>query len=240
MNTKDQLICTWSGLVFLLLFFVGWGLLSGFILPPHSPTMTAAEVGAFYQENPVSIRLGLVIALLACAFYVPFGAVITVQMARIEGRYPVWTITQAMATAGTVIEFAIPTMFWQVASFRPDRHPDVLLALNDLSWLPFVGISAPYFIVPITIAIVGFRDKSAQPMFPRWACYYNLLTASAILPGCVVVLFKSGPMAWNGLISWWLPVIDYGIWFIVMTVLLTKGIKRQAQEEQVKLHGAKN
>lgn len=227
MNTRDQLICAWCGVVFVLMFFLGWGLLAG-MLPPHAPTMTAEEVTAFYQANPVSIRVGLVIALLSSAFFVPFGAVIGVQMARIEGPFPVWTATMAMAIAGTVVEFALPTMFWQVASFRPDRDADTLLALNDLAWLPFVGISAPFFIVPICIALVGFKDRSANPIFPRWCCYYNLLSASAILPGCMAVLFKTGPLAWDGLLAWWLPVVDFGIWFFVMTILLHKGIKRQA------------
>lgn len=230
MNTKDQLICTWGGMAFVLLFFVGWGWLGGF-LPPHAPTMTAEQVVAFYQANPVSIRVGLILALLSSTFLVPFGAVLAVQMARIEGRRPVWAVTQAIATGGTVIEFALLVMFWEVASFRPDRNPDILLALNDLSWLPFVGISSPFFIVPVAIALVGFKDKSPNPVFPRWSCYYNLFSATAILPGCLVVLFKSGPFAWNGVFSWWLPVVDFGIWFIVMTVLLIKGIKRQANGE---------
>lgn len=231
MNKFDQLVCAWCGLVFMVMFFAGWGALAG-MLPPHAPTMTGDEVAAFYQANPVAIRLGLVLALLSSAFFVPFGAVIAIQMARIEGRYSVWTVTMAMAVAGTVIEFALPTMFWQVASFRVDRDVDVLLALNDLAWLPFVGISAPFFIVPITIALVGFKDKSAHPVFPRWSCYYNLFTASAILPGCMAVVFKTGPLAWNGLLAWWLPVVDFGIWFVVMTVLLIKGINRQAAEAE--------
>lgn len=229
MNSRDQIICACSGVVFLVMFFVGWGLLAGF-LPPHAPTMTGEEIAAFYGANATQIRLGLVIALLSSAFYLPFSAVISVHMARIEGRYPVWTVTQIMAAAGTLVEFAIPTMIWQVASFRPERNLDTLLAMNDLAWLPFVGISSPFFLVPIAIALVGFRDKSPNPIFPRWACYYNLFTASAILPGSMAVLFKTGPLAWNGLLAWWLPVVDFGIWFFVMTVLLIKGIRREAAQ----------
>ena len=32
----------------------------------------------------------------------------------------------------------------QVCAFRPPRpDPDLLLSLNDLAWIPFVGISRP-------------------------------------------------------------------------------------------------
>ncbi len=229
MNTKDQLFCAWSGVIFMIMMLVGWALMSGF-LPPHAPTMTGEEVSAFYQANPTSIRLGLVIALLSSVLLIPFSALITVQMLKIEGPFPVWSYTQLAAAAGTVITFVVPFMMWQAVSFRPDRSPELMLLMNDLAWIPFVGATAPYYIAPIAIAIVGFRDKREQPFFPRWACYYNLWVATLVMPGCIIVMFKTGPFAWNGLFGWWLPLVDFGIWFIVMAVLMHRGVKRQAQQ----------
>lgn len=215
--------------MFMILLLVGWGLITGF-LPPLSPTMTGEEVATFYQTDPIKIRLGLVIALLSSVLLIPFSALITVQMLKIEGASPVWAYTQLAAAAGTVITFVVPLMLWQATSFRPDRSPELMLLMHDLTWVFFVGVTAPYYIVPIAIAIVGFRDKREYPIFPRWACYYNIWVAQLVIPGCIVVMFKTGPFAWDGLFGWWLPAVDFGIWFLVMGFLLHRGVRRQARE----------
>lgn len=227
MNTKDQIVCSWGGVAFMIVFLIGWGILSGY-LPPHSPNMTAAEVVSFYQQNPVRIRLGLVITLLGTVFLIPFSAVISAQMAKIEGTFPVWSYTQLASAAGTVITFIIPIMMWEVASFRLDRNPELIQLMHDLGWIPMVAATSPYWIAPLAIARVGFMDKSKDPIFPRWACFYNIWVAILVIPGCIIIMFKTGPFAWDGLLAWWLPLVDFGIWFGVMTYLLVKGIKRQA------------
>lgn len=230
MNIKDQIFCSWCGVGFMLVLLGAWAILSGY-LPPHSPTMTAHEVAAFYQANPVRIRLGLVLSLLGTVLFIPFSAVISAQMSRIEGKFPVWTYVQLMAAAGTVITFVVPFLIWQTASFRPDRDPNLTQLLNDLAWVPFVAATAPYYIAPIAIAIVGFRDTNPVPFFPRWLCYYNIMATLMVVPGCIIVMFKTGPFAWDGLFGWWIPLIDFGIWFIVMAVVMTQSLKRQTALE---------
>jgi hypothetical protein len=39
-----------------------------------------------------------------------------------------------------------------------------------------------------------------------------------------LIYFKTGPFAWNGVFSWWLPATDFFLWFLVMTVLTTRAI----------------
>lgn len=230
MNKKDQLIGAWCGPAFMISLLVGWGILSG-MFPPHPPTWTGEQVAAFYQANPISIRIGLVIAMLGSGLFFPFVAVIAIQMARIEGRYPVWAWVCMAAGACTVLTFEFPFVFWAVSAFRPERTTELLLALDDLAWMPFMAMSMPFLMVPISIAIAGFRDKREHPIFPRWACFANLWLALFISPGNVVILFKTGPFAWNGLFGWWSPIIAFGVWFVMTTYLLIQGINRQASEE---------
>ena len=231
MNDKTQIRFAWCGLAFMASFLIGWATLGGF-LPPTSPTATAADLAAFYQQNPVRMRIGLMISEWGLTFLIPFSAVLTVQMARIEGRFPVWSIAHITAWAGTIIGLIITIVIWETAAYRPERAPDLLLLLHDLAWIPMGDETSPFLFIPIAIAMVGFRDKSEHPIFPRWACYYNLMALLAILPGGLVIFFKSGPFAWNGLFGWWIPLVDWGIWFSVLTYLLIKGIKRQAATEQ--------
>lgn len=228
MNAKSQIIAAWCGPAMMVLMGIGWVLLAGYF-PPHSPTLSGADMAAFYQAHPVRIRFGLLITLWGTAFYVPFTAVLSLQMARIEGSVPVWSWTQLAAGAGATLTIAFPIMFWATAAFRPDRNPELLLLLDDLAWIPFAGMTIPILLMPILIAVVGFMDKSECPLFPRWACFLNLWVALLVFPGGLIIFFKTGPFAWNGLFGMWIPLIVFGIWTVVITNLLTKGIKRQAQ-----------
>ena len=55
MNTKHQLLCAWSGLVFLVIFMLGWLVIGGFV-PPPSSAASAMEIADFYKQNTTLIR----------------------------------------------------------------------------------------------------------------------------------------------------------------------------------------
>lgn len=230
MKAKSQLLACYSGFIFMILWTIGWYLIGQFI-PPHDPAWSAAQVAAHYQHYLVRIRLGLLISLWSAAFLMPFAAMISAQMARIEGRYPVWSYTVLGIGAGNVLTFTFPVMFWATAAFRPDRSADLVQLLNDLGWVPFVGMTSPFLLLPVAIAIVGFLDESEEPVFPRWACFYNLGSALLLLPGGLITFFQTGPFALNGVMGFWLPVVDFFTWFIVIFFLLRKAVNRQALEE---------
>ena len=74
MNTRNQLLCVWSGLAFVLIFMLGFWPLAHFV-PPPSPTVTAADIVRIYQTNTWQIRLGLM--MMGCSGLIaPFVAVI--------------------------------------------------------------------------------------------------------------------------------------------------------------------
>lgn len=106
-----------------------------------------------------------------------------------------------------------------------------MLLLDDLAWVPFAGMVIPVTLQPLCIAIVGFMDKREHPLFPRWVCFFNLWTVLLFLPGSLIIFFKTGPFAWNGLFGIWIPFIVFGAWFVIMTYCLLKGVQRQALVE---------
>jgi hypothetical protein len=232
LNTKSQLLCCYSVFGFLLLFTIGWVFLAQF-LPPLNPAMTADQVAALFVTHSVRIRLGMFFCMYSSLFLMPFAAVIAAQIARIEGEgFKVWTYTMVGVGAGNVLTFTFPILFWSVAAFRPDRAPDLILLVNDLAWIPFVGMTVPFLVMPLTVAIVGFLDPNTEnPTFPRWACYYNLALAVIDMPGGMITFFQTGVFAWNGIVGRWMGVSQFFIWFLVMFYLLQKAVRRQAREE---------
>jgi hypothetical protein len=225
-NTRMQMLCLWCGPAAMVLFGIGWWGLAGFV-PPPSPNDSALEIQQVYVDNTDGIRAGLVLTMFAGTLTGIFAAAICVQMRRVEGRYTPLSYTELGMGMLGVLLFILTTMPMQVAAFRPeDTDPELLRTINDLGFIPFVGIFAPAFAQNIAIALVAFKDTE-QRVFPRWLGYYNVWVALLFLPAVLLYFFKTGPFAWDGVFVWWVPLTIFSSWFIVMFVVLRKSIQRQ-------------
>ena len=99
--------------------------------------------------------------------------------------------------------------------------------INDLAFILFLGTVTPLVGQALTIGIAIFSDESDEPVFPRWAGFFNCWVAAIFLPAGLIPFFKSGPFAWHGLFGLWLPVLVFGAWILIMSFLVLGAIKRQ-------------
>jgi hypothetical protein len=129
-------------------------------------------------------------------------------------RHSPLAYTELIATALAVVAILMPTFAFAAASYRPERDPQITQALNDLGWLPFV-MNWPA--ATIQCLAIGFAIFSAaQQVWPRWLGYFNVWCGFIFAAGGLVVMFKDGVFAWNGLLAFWLVAVFFGIWFLVM------------------------
>ncbi|MEQ9268677.1 hypothetical protein [Marinobacter salarius] len=231
MNRSTQILCIWSIPAFIISYTVCFVFVAGFV-PPPSPTLSAAEMVTLFDENRFGIRAGLLLCMIFSILYMPWSAVVSVHMARLEGRFPVLASLQLVGAAILVVFFMLCSLIWIAAAFRPDIDPVTLVVLNDLSWLIFVMAFPEYWLQLLAIAVVFFRDTRPVPFIPRWACYFTLMVALTGAGGSLAAFFKSGPWAWDGLLGFWVPVISYLIWLIVMFPLLLRGVRQHAHERE--------
>jgi hypothetical protein len=227
-NKTLQMVCVWAGPVMIVGWVASFVLLAGFI-PPPPPSNSPQQVVDMYQNNTVSIRLGLVLTLFACALLVPFAAVISTQMKRIEGQHAVLSTTQVVSGGLLSLEFIIPLMIWQTAAYRPDIGPVLIRMLNDMGWLMFVGVISTAVVEFASIGLVILNDERDTGVFPRWAGYFNLWVAFLVVPAGVVPFFKQGPFGWNGVLAFFVPLVVFAIWIAVMVVLLRRAINAEEQ-----------
>jgi len=228
MNIKIERMSAWSGLVFLLTFFIGWAVLARY-LPPPSPGASAEEIARFYNTDTNLLRVGLLVVQGSCMFYIPWVAVISARIKRIPGVSPVCTYTQALGGIMGMLALILPYYFWAAASFRPERDAALIQLLNDMGWLIFVMTFAPFVIQNVAIAFATLSDRRAQPLFPRWVAYFNLWIAFLFLPAGLALFFKAGPFSWRGLITFWVPLAAFSVWLIGMLVLMLRSIGRDAE-----------
>lgn len=200
----QQRLCVYSGLVFMVLFLLGWCLMAGFF-PPPSPELSAVEISSFYADNTMMIRAGLLLTMASCGFYIPFVASISSQIKRIKHAPSVLADIQSLSGTAGMFVFLLPVMIWLTATFRPDRNPELILVLNDLGWLLFAMTFAPFLSQLLAIVFAVLADKQQNPVYPKWVGYLNAWVVASFIPPGLVVFFKTGPFAWDGVIGIWLP-----------------------------------
>lgn len=230
MNKRIQLACVWAGPVFLVTYAIGFWAIARFI-PPPAPTMSTAHVAELFQAHHTRIRVGMVIGLVSSTLLIPWFAIISAQIARVEKRMPVLAMVQFGGAILLIVFFVVCSMLWITATFRADLDPKTIRMLNDFGWLTFVMVFPGYVLQLSCIAIAGFLDKSAEPIWPRWASYLNLWVAFSGMGGGLAVFFKTGPLAWNGLVGFYIPLTVFAIWLSVMTYLLRATVLRQTMAD---------
>jgi hypothetical protein len=230
-SLRTQRICLYMGLAFPFVFFIGWGLIAGFLLPIPSPAAAAGQIQQFYVDKPLRVQIGLIVTIAASALQVPFAALISTHMRRIEGQHSPLSYAQMLLSTLATALILVPCFIWAALAFRPEqRDPQTFLFVSDLAWLMFVGTFAPGVLQSICFAICVLSDDRQKPVFPRWAGYFNLWVALLFMPGALVIIFKNGLFAWNGLMGWWVPAVVFGSWFLVMCFILRQAIADLEQE----------
>lgn len=205
------------------LFFLGF-FISGFIVPP-TPDTPAGDLAAMFSSHQIQIRIGLFLATVGCGLLCFLFASIAVELQRMERGPSVLAYVQLVAGACATLEFIFPILVWQAAAYRRDRAPELIRLLNDIAWLPFLGITSTFIVQQVVIAVAIFRDKRKYPL-PRWLAYVNVWSIVGIVPGSFVVFSHRGPLAWNGVLAWWVVVVAFFIWLCAMCIEMHKSAGR--------------
>jgi hypothetical protein len=225
-KSRIQMFGVWCAAGYLAVLFVGWGAVAGF-LPPTPPSAGPDKIAALYDGDFTRIRIGMLLVMLAALVFIPFAAVVSQFIARIEGSAGILTYTFLLGAAGNMVLTFYPAVWWLTAAFRLDRAAELIYLMNDMAWLQFLGGVTMYLAMPLSVAVASLCDKSPEPVFPRWCGYANLWMALTIVPDQLLFFFHRGPFAWNGLFGIWIPVVVFSAFFIINLVVLRKAVLRE-------------
>lgn len=225
-NTGSQLLCVHAALAMVVL--MGVALLMAGWVPPPSPAQTAAETALMYQSGANGIRFSALLMMLGGTMYWPFSVAIADQMKRIEGagHHPLADVQLACAT-GTVLAILLAGLLWLVAAFRPERAPELVQVVNDLSWMMFIGLVPPALIQILAVAACVFSARESRQVLPRWYGFFNLWVATGFMAGEFVGFYKLGPFAWNGIIAFWVAATAFFGWILVTWWVMFQAIRSQ-------------
>ena len=233
MKRAGEKICAWGGVAFSMMFFLGFMVVARFI-PPLSPDDTAAAIAAIYRERTQSIRTGVLLGFIGTIFLMAFGAAIAGQTRRIRGVSQTIVYIQVASVAVAVVMVVMPMPGWWTAAFRPELWSDqTILLLNDYSWIIFVIGFVPFVAFFAATGFAILSDEGDRPLYPRWAGYLSVFLGTVQMSAAPLVYFKDGPFSWNGLIAFWMPVVEFFTWFIVFTVLTLKAIDSDYDDPRI-------
>ncbi|OBJ42486.1 hypothetical protein A5630_20805 [Mycolicibacterium mucogenicum] len=222
--------------VFVVVFIAGFVLVAGFV-PPPTPMTSAAEIKQNFVDNDMAIRIGMCICVLASALLLPWGGAIAAALRTVRGGSTL-AYTWISANAILCVLFIYPCLWWAVAAFRSDSSADVVRGFNDMAWLGFMGIIPTAMIQCAVLMIAAFAGDSPQHLYPRWFGYFQLWCLLAFVPDLVTYCFKRGPLAWNGVITFWFVVSIAIVWLVVTGHMTARAVKRQLNSQDAQPRAA--
>ncbi|AGP62370.1 MULTISPECIES: hypothetical protein [Mycobacterium] len=226
-----ELILLWTLPATLIIWIAGFVLFPGFH-PPMSPTMTAEQVAAFYRDpaHLPEIRYSMIVFNWFGVCLVPILALIVLQIRRMAHRTPIFSYAMLGCVAGGPTLFLIANVCWLLAAFRTERSPELTQLLNDFAWITFT-ILVPFLIgQSVILALAIYLDDQPRPVFKRWVAHFNVLVAAMLIPAAFVGVTLTGPLAWNGFLSFWVKNVAIAVWIVVMGVALGRAVYQERAE----------
>lgn len=225
MNRTNQLFCihmTWAFVALVGGAFVvaGW-------VPPPAPDMSRGEIAEIFRDSD-NVRVGAAMFFFGSCLFVAPCVAITTQMRRIEGpRHTLASLQMLLAAVG-VLAIQIPAALWLAISYRDGTPEAVVVTLNDVSWFFLLGAVGSAVMQNLSIGVCILGGDGA--VYPRWVGYANLWLVTGLMFGVFIPFFKDGPLAWNGVIGFWVVATAFFAWVFVMWLQTVKAIRAEAPE----------
>src|SRR5262245_33466069 len=231
-RTDGELILLWTLPVIGIIWVSAFFLFPGF-LHPMSPTMSADDVASFYRDETARIRYSMILFNWFGVGLIPTVILLAMQVRRMAHRTPILSYSLIACAGGPPALFLIANMFWLLGAFRPERAPELTQLLNDLAWITFTVVVSYLIAQCLLLALAIYWDRQDKPVFKTWVAHFNVVIAVALAPAAFAAVSFSGPIAWDGLLSFWVKNIAIAVWIVVMGVVLGQTIRRQRAEERV-------
>lgn len=193
----------WAGLVWIATFAIFWGGVARF-LPPPPQYWTTDEVVAFFTQYNWRIRLGMTAIMFLAPLYCVWTALNSRFIQAIEGPNGLLALVEQMGGVLTAMVVLGMGTFWLAASFRIDArtHQDIHL-LSDVAWLIFNMTVGVTIVQMLSFGTAMLLDRRPAPLFPRWLGWLAYLVSSTFLFALFVPFVMRGPVAWHGLLTFY-------------------------------------
>lgn len=231
MNTRNQLILTYTAIPMMIIILIGAFIMPGWV-PPPSPSLSPDEFAEIFNPSNYSMRIGILLMCLFSPLLIVYSSVITTQLKRIEGEHHVMANAQLASCAAGLCLFLVPGFIWLAISYREGISKDLIMVLNDLAWFMWFAGIAPTVLQWLCIGIPIISDRSSDPVYPRWLGFLCVWLAVGAVTTQFIPFVKSGPFSYNGIFGFVVPAVVFTTWVVAMFWCTLSAIKKQAAGSQ--------
>ncbi|MBB5915203.1 hypothetical protein BJY24_004070 [Nocardia transvalensis] len=205
----DVWITYWAFAVFYGLLSIGVVFL-GRATPPPRPDVTDMQVAQWFDKHHWGIQFGFAALLILAGGAAISNGIVGYFMKRMSsGPLLAYAYIAAMGV-GAIPGFHLLLVCWLTATFRPDRDPGILHMLYDLGMLSYNGSLGCFTAAYAVLAIAILYDRNQ--IFPKWFAYISVWQIVTEVLATQMWVFHSGAFAWNGLITFYIAIVVFGLW----------------------------
>ena len=193
--------CGPVALIFFLIF-----LAASHFLPPISPKSSPRSIVDHYRSNETGMEAGVYILVVASILWPMYSLGLNNFLSNIPGINPNVLSLQSSCGTAAGMSLAVIAPCFGATLYRLERDPTLTQLLNDLSWLVFTVVTSQFATQEFAISIGILSDTRAKPLIPHWVAWINSLLTLTYIPAYSAHCVREGSMAWNGAVTFWLPI----------------------------------
>ncbi|KAL4810804.1 hypothetical protein BDV18DRAFT_155417 [Aspergillus unguis] len=231
-----QYYCAGCGVICSLTFLLGFVAVD--FIGPIKPWWTAEQTARHYQEHTKGVHGGAALLVVSGMFYLPFSAAISYQMHRIPNlHYLVHQLQLASAAAG-IWTFILPGIILGVTGYRPYRNAEITQGMSDFFWICALTPWPTFLIQNFAFSYAIIIDERQKPLFPKEVALANIVAPVLFTPALGMHTTLTGPVAFNGTLTFWVPGVFFCTQLVVDSVFLSLAIRNEAREGRLEKHDA--
>lgn len=190
--------------------------------------MTTIEKVAFFAQHATTIQIGFTVLLVLLGGAAMTNGLVAYQMKRMStGSVLAYGYLGGMSV-GALPGFLLVGVCFLTATLRPDRTPELIGGLYDLGMLSYQASLGCFTAAYLVLAIAILYDHNE--IFPKWFAYLSIWQIVTEVIASQMVVFPSGPFAWNGSISFWVAVVVFSVWLGALIVILRNAAAREPSD----------
>lgn len=222
----DQWMAFWTVPFFFSVFGLVFIPLS-WMMPPRAPSSTPAQIDDFLRSP--NLLIACTTLMLTFGLGPVSNAVYLMQIKRMSVSPVFRYVLMTGAITGTIVGMLFPLFCFGLGSFRPGYRPEIKSLLFDFGYLAFIGSLGCFCVMWMAFGLAILLDKNN--VLPKWLGYYTVWQYVSELIAAPVWIAKSGPFAWNGVLTFWLAMLLYVSWQMIVYVCIFRAIRNQPADE---------
>jgi hypothetical protein len=216
-TNKIQLWLAASGMVSIVAYMIGWGVI-GMYIPPWiaKASWSPQEFFDFYRDHSTRIMWGMTLAAFSGGVFMMFCCQVSAQMWKREKNGHALALVQLAAGLLTGwVGMMGPMMWLGLAEFSTLLDPAMVKFFHFVTWYIFDGT---YFVTTaqfLAIGLMGIYDEDETPLFSRQTGLVGVLLAVCYVALALIPFDHTGALSYDGWFNMhyaWSTFVLYVIW----------------------------